>query len=489
MAISNPFSITYKDTTVGGSVDTYQLLGPYVLDKTFESIRLVFDVIVVAASYSGLQSASETLEDAFRTRLASGDELEISINGNVWTYVHGTSILNTEAQIAKSGNPETDRGYSRAYTVTITGELPADGAGDGGLRDIEILVDYDPSRRKVVSMRGVYTASSAGTAKSHYESGGDAVATDYLDAVDSSATFELLDETYTLDRQRQSDGTPDTHILQWSRTYQEIIANQVQGALDDSQIRDHRITFTDVGQYPGDSQVGALGTAASGEGADRLKRVIAQYDCAVDVDETTSLTSVYEGKIKDHIRALFISNFDPAQYGVEEARVGYDTTSNRISATFQFIYQRAGGDPLLELTQSVAYRESRTIDYTPQHAADEYAYDADVGFAVLERVWTRTAIALGDETPKKRLIERANAQGPIGRFDRAVAGIEAPDNRDTSKVQEEGWNVINSGSQVDRRYIGDPQAAERLAVSVLTETIVERFHRKPGNRTSNPITG
>lgn len=489
MAISNPFSITYNGLTVGGSVDTYQLLGPYVIDKTFESIRLVFDVIVVAASYSGLQSSSESLEDAFRARLRSGDELEISINGNAWTYVHGASILNTEAQIAKSGNPETDRGYSRAYTVTITGELPADGEGDNGLREIEVLVDYDPARRKVVSMRGIYTASSAGTAKQEYESDGDSVASDYLDAIDSAATFELVDETFTMDRQRQSDGDPDTHILQWSRTYQQIIANQVQGTLDDPQIKDHRITFTDIGQYPGDSQNAFVGTSASGDSTDRLRRVLAQYDCAVDIDETTNLTTVYKNKIKDHVRALFISNFDPARYAIEEERVGYDTTSNRISVSYQFLYQRPGGEPLLELSQSVAYREARTIDYTPQHEDDEYAFDADVGFASLERVWTRTAIALGDEAPKTRILERAKGGGPVGKFDGSIADLEAPDRRDTAKVEAEGWNVITSGSQVDRRYIGDPEGAERIAVSVLTETIVERFHRKPGNRTSNPITG
>ena len=482
MAVNNPFEITYGTTTVGGGSSTYQLVGPYVIDKSYDAIRLVFDVIVVADSFSGLQSAAESIEDTFRERLTDGDTLKISLSGNAWTYTVGRTILKVRASITKSGNPETDRGYSRAYTVSIEGEMPADASIDAGLRDIEVLIDFEASRRKIVTMRGAYTASTAGDAKANYDSKGDGVATDYLDVIDSSATFELVDETFTLDREG-SAGTPAPHVLNFTRQYAEIIAAQTAGSLDDPQIRDHRITFTDLGQYPGDS---IAGTGAGGDSADRLKRVVASYDCAVDVDETTNLAGVYKDKIKDHVRALFVQNFEPAQFGVEEERVSYDTTANRISASLQFIYQRAGGEALVEVSQSVAYRESRQIDYTPTHEDDEFAADADVGFATLERVWNRTAIGIGSETPKLRIRERANPSGPIGRFP-AIAGIASPDNEDTTKIKKEGWNVVASTSQVDQKYLGDPQGEERIEVSVLNETVVERFHSKPGNRTSVPI--
>ena len=490
MAISNPFEITYGTTTVGGGSSTYQLVGPYVIDKSYDAIRLVFDVIIVAGSFSGLQSAAESIEDTFRERLTDGDILKINLNGNAWTYTVGETILKVRASLTKSGNPETDRGYSRAYMVSIEGEMPADDSDDAGLRDIEVLVDFEASRRKIVTMRGVYTATTAGDAKANYDSQGDTVATDYLDVIDSSATFELVDETFTLDREG-SAGEPAPHVLNFTRQYSEIIAAQVAGTLDDPQIRDHRITFTDLGQYPGDSLSGSTaagGTSTGGGSADRLKRVVASYDCAVDVDETTDLAGVYRSKIKDHVRALFVQNFEPAQFGVEEERVSYDTTANRISVSLQFIYQRSGGEALVEVSQSVAYREARQIDYTPTHDEDEFAAEADVGFATLERVWNRTAIAVGSEAPKMRIRERASPAGPIGRFS-AIAGVNSPDMHDTSQVNREGWNVIANTSQVDNRYLGDPQGDERLEVSVLNETVVERFHAKPGNRTSNPITG
>lgn len=476
MATTNPFEITYGGQAVGGSSNTYQLVGPYVIDKSYDAIRLVFDVLVVSSSVSGLQGASETLEDAFRVRLKDGDTLKISMGGADWTYTTGDNILKVRASIAKSGNPEVDRAASRAYTVSIEGELPADDSDDAGLRDIEALVDFEASRQKVVTFRGTYTATTAGDAKARYEADGDNVTSDYLDAIDGDATFELVDETYTLDR--EGDGsTPSSHVLNFTRQYVELLANQSSGSLDDNQIKDHRITFTDLGQYPGDSR----------DDASRLRRVVGSYDCAVDIDETTNLKNVYENKIKGHIRELFDTNFNPTQFGAEEERISYDETSKRISVTFQFIYKPSGGSEIIEVAHSVAYRENRNLEMTPTHEEDEFAYEVDVGFATLERVWNRTAIGLGSEPPKLRIRERARPEGPIGRFSETIRGQTAPDQRDTTKIEREGWNVVSSTSQVTPRFLGNPEGAEQIEVTVLTETIVERFNAKPGNRTSVPI--
>lgn len=479
MAINNPFEITYGGRSVGGASNTYQLVGPYVIDKSYDAIRLVFDVIVVSASLSGLQGASETLEDSFRKRLDDGDTLVIDIGGNRWTYTVGQTILKTRASLAKTGNPDTDRGYSRAYTVTIEGELPADDAGDAGLRDVEVLVDFETTRQKVVTIRGTYTGSTAGDAKSNYESNGDGVASNYLDAIDSSATFELVDETFTMDREGGS--TPAPHVLTFTRQYVELLANQTQSALDDPQIRDHRITFSDLHTFPGDGD----------ERADRLRRVVGSYECAVDVDETTDLSSVYESKVRAHVRALFEQNFQPSEFALEEERVSLDSTTNRISASVQFVYRGAGGEDIIEVAQSVAYRETRTIQYTPTHENDEFSYNADLGFATLERVWTRTVMALGTQPPLKRIKDRANAgaggSGAVGPFTQEIFGEQAPDSKDTTQVNRDGWNVIASTSQAEPRILGDPAEDQRIEVCMLNETVIERWHKKPGNRTSVPI--
>jgi hypothetical protein len=475
MAITNPISITYGSRTLGGSSSQYQIVGPYVLDKSYDNIRVIVDVVVVADDVGTLQPLCDTLEQDFRKRLTDGDTLVIDMDGNAWTYTVGQTMLRARASIAKSGNIDLDRGASRGYTITIEGELPADDSVDAGLRDIEVLVDFEAGRQKVVTMRGTYTATTAGDAKARYDADADTRCTDYLDVIDSSATFELVDESFTMDREGGS--TPAPHVLTFTRQFLELLANQTQAALDDGQIRDHRITFTNVNQYPGDSS----------EDVTRLQRVIGSYDCAVDIDETTNLESVYRNKIKDHVRQLFQANFQPTVFGVEEERVSYDETAKRISVSFQFIFQPSGGEALVEVSQSVAFRETRSIDYTPTHSQDELASFADVGFAVLERVWNRTAIAIGAEAPKLRIRETARGDGPIGKFTDNIRGQQGPDNRNTSKIEQYGWNVIANTSQVTPRLLGDPAGAQTIQVTVLTETVTERYNAKPGDRTFVPI--
>lgn len=475
MALTNPFSITYGSRSVGGSSSTYQLHGPYVIDKSYGTFRLVFDVVVVAASFGGLQSASETLEDSFRKRLFDGESLSIDLDGNAWTYTAGTDILKVHASCTKSGNEVTDRGFSRAYTVTIEGEMPADDSRDDGLRDIEAHVTTNASSRRTVTLRGTYTAGSAGDAKTAYDNGGDDVAQNYLDVVDTQATWELVDESYSMDR--ESDGSsPTPHLCNWTRQYVELLADQTRSQTDDDQIKDHRITFTDLHQFPGDSR----------EDVGRLRRVAASYDCAVDATATTNLKSVYENKIKDHVRELFRTNFQPSQFGVEEERVAFDHTNNRVSVAVQFIYAPNGGEAIVEVAQALAYREARQIDYTPTHEEDELSYEADIGFATVERVWTRTVIALGEEAPKPRLLRKA-AAGVVGKFTDTIGDDSGPDSRDSTKIEGDGWNVVGNMSQATPRWIGDPNADQQIRVTVLTETVTERYHKKPRNGTSASI--
>ena len=475
MAIPNSIQISYGSTTVGGSTP-YQLHGPYILDKSFDQLRLVFDVIITSASQTGLQSLSEDLEDAFRERLTAGQRLIIGLGGSSWTYVTGQSLLRPRASIVKSGNPDTDRGLSRAYTITINGELPADGSIDNGLRDIELQVELSPSRQQTVTMRGVYTATSSGNAVQNYESNADGVASSYLSAIDNQATWELVAESYSMDRERGNSG-PASHICTFTRQYIQLLFNQTEDALDDPQIRDHRVTFTDTSSYPGDGQQDIF----------RLHRVIANYDCGINIEQTQDIKSVYENKVRPHLLALFESNFEPQVFAVEDERASYDHTGNRMAVAMQMVFQPSGGTDIVEVSQSVAVRESRTIDYTPIHEDDEFAYEVDLGWAVLERIWQRTVIAIGSERPALRISERPSSN-VVGGFIGPVGSLQGPDNRDGTQLVREGWNIVASTSQVTPQWIGNPDD-EQIQVSVLTENVTERYSRRPGPRTRSPILG
>lgn len=448
MSVNDPFKIKYGSREVGGTSDIYLLHGPYVIDKSFTTLRLVFDVVVIGSSYSNLQSRADSLETDFRKR---DQTLLITLDASVWTYTAGTDILNSTASLAKTGDELTDRGYSRAYTCVIEADLPADDSNTG-LRDIEWNVEREPGRQRIVSVRGVYTALSGTAASVKYAAAGgaDAEASTFLTALSGSATYELEAETFTPDR--------NDHLCTFSRQYVELLVNQTQGSLDATNIRDHRVTFTDLSQHPGDSA----------ESIYRLRRVVGTYDCAVDIDQSTDLQAVFDSDIKNHIKELFRTEFTPQIFCIEDRRLSYDETTKRISVSIQFLYQTSGGADIIEVSQSLAFREARNIDYTPVHGGDEFAADADVGWAVLERVATRTVIVIGVEEPARRLGQKPKI-GPAGE----IEGLEGGPN-----VVRDGWNIVQNTSQATPQWLGDPDE-EQIRVTVLTETVVERFHKLP----------
>ena len=474
MAVTNPFSITYGSRTIGGSSDSYQLLGPYVVEKSFDTIRIVAEVVVVATSFATVQSLSDALEVDFRKRLVDGDTVVISIDGNDWTYTVGSTMLVARAQIAKTGNPETDREFSRGYRIVIEGELPADGTGDDGLRDIEAHVDYTPSRQTIVSFRGTYTADSGGDALANYNSDADTVCGSYLTTIKSTATFELVDETHTLDREGES---ANPHIVNWTRQYVELLANQSNGVLDDDDIVDHRLTFTDLGQHPGDSALDVH----------RLRRVVGSFDCGIDITESTDVRGIYTSKVKDFVRQEFVAEFAPVQFGVEEERVSIDRTGSRLSVSLQFIYQPTAGSTIVEVASSVTHRTLRTIDYTPTHSSNENSMFADVGFATKERIRDRTVIAVGEQPPELTDNPPPSAFGNrrITRG-RGAGGVQTSNSGGTGGVNASGWNVIAETSRATPRWIGDPSFGEQIPVVVTTENVIERYSERPGGNARPP---
>lgn len=477
MSITNPLSITFGDQEVGGAT-AYQIHGPHSIDKSYGALRLSFDVIVIGESFEDLQERSTTIESAFRRRLTNGETLVIDADGTAVTYTAGSTLLGVTSALAKAANPATDRGFSRAYTVTIEGQLPADATEDGGLRDIEVQTSFSPSRQKTVTMRGVYTATAAGTALERYTDAFDAKATGYLTLIDSSATWELVGETYSLDRAVDDGGEPIPDLLNFTRQYVQLLVNQSSDSLDDTEIRDHRITFSDVSSYPGDGA----------ENLTRLQRVNAVFDCGVDIDETTDLQTVFTEKVKPYLISLFSTEFSPQAFGIEEERPSYDESGKRMSVAMVFVYQPTGADLLVEVSQSVTIRETRTIDYTPVHKGGELDSYADLGWATKERIWTRTAVSVGATPPAERLTG-ASGRGAASvsrssAFNGEIGGMEGPDARGGGSVSgigdaiTAGWNVVASTSQVTPSWIGKP-GTQQLLLSTLNESVIERYHQAP----------
>lgn len=442
MTVANPFKITYGTVSVGGDSATLQLLGPYTISLSHSQLRVAFDAIVVATDFDTLHSISTLVEEGFRKRDVS---LSIEIDGEEWDYTHGQNVLNVRASCAKSGNRETDRGYSRAYTVTIEGELPA--TDQDGLRDLEVMTSYTAARQKMVTMRGTYSALSGDLATATYLAEFTARADVILFGIDGAATWELVEESHGRDRL--------DHATAFSRQYVQILAEQSIGILNDPQIRDHRVAFSESLQHPGDSL----------EGIHRMRRVRASYDAAVVVTETQALDTVARDKVLPHLLALFSANFTPRVYGVEEQTITTDPTRNLVSIVAQFVYVTNEASNILEVEESIVYQEVRNIDYTPIHDGGETSAYADVGFMIRERTFSRTAMILADDTKD---------------LDGSSSSTFAPRTASAlgAAAVSTGWNKVRQNRRATTRWVGDPQHVQ-FRVAIVSDEVTSRYHSTP----------
>ena len=460
MALTNTVTITWGGVAYGGASASRQIDGAYIMDKAYDHMRLTFNVMLVSSTAAGRQTLAEALEVNFRKR---NQTLIVNVGGTSFTFEEGDDYLNSTSSCTKSGQSQTDRGASVSYTCVVEADMPSS-TPTSGLVTLESNVDFEVGRQEVLTLSGTYSATSAevaveGSAKKASEnylasSGALAEQTTFLASrtVDA-ADFEMVDEQYTYDRL-------DT-VCQWSRQYIQVLANQVEGTLQDTAIKDHKMTFTETAQHPGDSMASIY----------RTRRVVGTYDCAIDITVGTDLQSVFDSKVLPHVKALFQSAFEPELWAVEDHRISYDETTKRLSCSIQFLYQKSGGSEIIEVQQTAAYREIRNIDETPIHLASEFVKYLDVGWATLERVTNRTVTAIGDMEPSRRI-----GLTPVA----GIAGDLKFRDEDKPKpdVQKAGWNLINSTSQVTDQWLGDPDETQ-IKVSILVETIVERYNESP----------
>ena len=489
-AIASPFKITYGSQAVGGASGVFQILGPHSLSKSFDTLTLEFTVVVVGTSYADLQNQSNTLEAAFmlrdKTLIIDLDNVSDPAGSSIWTYTTGQDILNVHAELSKTGDEETDRGYSRSYQCTITGGLPSDDV-DGsslltGLRDISYTITYLAGRQQRVAIQGVYTATAAQTspsraaklARANYEdstTGADVEAAAYLAAL--TGTFELIAENVDEDR--------TNHLVQFSRTYIQILDDQTQAATDAANIRDHSFRFSEQIDQPGDSAPDVF----------RLRRVVANYDCAIDIDQSVDILDVFQDEVRPHIIALFQTAFTPAQFCVESRQVTYDRTGQRLAAQLSFLYQKSGGDDFVEFSAVVTHSIQRTLDVTPVHERSEFAAEVDAGWATRTRTKTFVSVILGDK-PQTSTPGQGGAEGggggPVaegGGGGGLPPGFKPDDNKliragldGFGDGGSGGWEKISSERQASTSWIGDPDE-DMILVTKLDEQVVEQYFESP----------
>ncbi|MCA9327848.1 hypothetical protein KDA14_04940, partial [Candidatus Saccharibacteria bacterium] len=359
---------------LGGDSQQYVINGPHSLQKSFTSFSVGFEVVVIADDPDTLKTLSDALELDMRKR---DQDLVFTLNGVSSTYTFGTTALNTTASIAKRGDPNFDKGASRIYTCSIECELPA--SDQNGLRDLSVETSYSASNQRTVTMTGTYTVHGSNAALAAYKADFPVEATTILTALDPTASFEQISESHTQDRV--------DHTCTFRRVYVELLADQSTGLRDSPFIADHKLTFSDIGSYPGDSLANTI----------KLRRVHATFSASIV--KGFGMYTVKDSIIS-FITEAFRGHFNPSTFGVEEDRYNFDDTTNQFSANITYVYSTANGLSTVEVSSTTITEETFHHDFTPTHSGNEFSFNVDKGWTIKTR--TNTDIVMSLEAPDKK---------------------------------------------------------------------------------------
>ena len=495
-AIASPFKITYGSQAVGGASGVFQIDGPHSFSKSFEGYSLEFIVVVVGTSLADLDNQSSTLEAAFKLR---DQTLKVDLSNildadgsSLTTYTFGTTILDTKATIAKTGDEETDQGFSRSYAISITGGLPSDdvdGSGNyTGLQTISYSLAYEPSRQKHISIRGTYTATRAQTT-----AGGDAVdraaqlaRVNYVDATtgaDAEATayflnfsgdvFELTSETV--------DESRTNHTCTFHRIYTELLDDQTASTRDATNIRDHDFSMTEVIDQPGDSA----------DNLYRLRRVLINYNCAIDIEQSAVIEDVFQDEVRPHVVQKFKDTFSPQVFGVEARQVDYDRTRQRLSVSMTIVYQKGGADPTVELSISVRLTDTNHHDLTPTHDGNPFSFEVDRGWTDRLKTTTRQMVIVGDEPdldgPGNPGGPQTSTVGGKGGGGQTGKGSIPGGGGGTILTATTGWVEIHRDREARTVWVGDPDETQFI-MTLVDEVVVDQYFESPGGSGGGSFT-
>lgn len=255
---SEEMTITYGGVSIGGF--TARRIDGWTRDEQdYTNAWFEFEFVTTAASDAALVAELDTLRAEFRK-----PRLDLVVTQNGATYLsrkHSTNTaLNTFPRIVKDGDP-ADTGRSHHFRVRIEYELPADNVSTNFRRGSTINVQYTPSRRRTVTISGIYTAATSGstTALAQYSAQIAAYETSALEVVDSNVTWEQIGEP-------QVEFFETNKLLSFTRVYREVNFNQTTGALDDPDIIDPQMIITRNRISPWNSVSGGLSRGGGGGG-------------------------------------------------------------------------------------------------------------------------------------------------------------------------------------------------------------------------------
>lgn len=451
-------SIRYGNYTVGGADTTRQITDYHEVRQGFTTAEVQFTFVVTASSASGLSSAVRLAEDAFRTpyqdlviRNGSGALLDLRQSN--------ATSLDAQPEIVKQGQVG-DTGLSRYYTVRIVTGRPANvGVEFSGARTVNTSVAYSPSRRKTVLIDGTITAVGSRDSQGQYDAIIDAIVQSRLGFF--AGTFELIRE--------ESEFDTNNRLLDFTRTYQEIISSQAGANLDDPDIVDQDVAINRL-----------LVDSESSLPVDELVILQGEYNASIDAERTTDLEGKWEDDIKPWLISQLTGLVSGAQYGITRESPTFNYDANTISASIT-LTARGGSSKLISTRQVIADNVSGGTNLVAAWAGDPFGRYVYQGPAAYIRTFVEERLVFGR-------LSNAQAQAEVLTF--------STDNRSGKyEVKPVGipalWDETSQDVSVEYKRIG--AGDEFMDASLISSTIKVEGYNQVGPTTGSgggrPTTG
>ena len=381
--IERHLAVTYGGYTVGGSTERQVHSYTQVRQSFVESV-VRFSFLVTGFDDEEFAAECRGAEEAFRT---PHQNLTVSQDGAVLLDLNHDQAtgFNADPEIEKQEH-EADTGRSRMYHVTITFGMPADNSSPTGIREATVGVEYSPSRRRTLTIDGVWTANNGTDSRAAYEAGIDAFVSSVRSAL--GGTWETVAEDVAPDKEDK--------VANFTHTSREIIFQQGGSTLNDPGIVEQQLRVAPREEAPGDW---------AGEPTTRPKVVDVSYDAWVDADVTTNLAAKWQS-IRSWVIGQATSLAGGGNGALTMEEPAFFPDDNRISAKLTLTVMRGN---LLEQSIHVTDKVGTGKVLVPVwsgNQTDRYRFD---GPATLQRVVRHTMKRFG------RVTQPAAAQIAYGR--------------------------------------------------------------------------
>jgi len=469
MAMTRQLSVTYGAVTVGGASADYHLDGPVLFDQEYGVGSVAFTVHVFnVAGYTevGFSSACQTLEDEFRKprqklEVKLGDATRVS-----WDPADATNTGFNARPSIEVDPVRTQTGRSAIYRCRVEVDLPADLAGQSGLRGAKVRVVQNPAGRYEIELRGTYTALTTKLARAQAIAAYSARMDVVKALVDDSATW---DET-VLEVAEHDDTNKLCSIVAHTR---ELVLGESDASTNDADLRRQELSVRRERAFRGGSRASVR----------PLQRVAVYY--SVFVEKTKDLKAKWESTCLSWIATRVKAATGASSVALVQSSPDFDYVNGRITATTAWDVLWANS--LLAYHETIELVQDDGQIIVPVWNGDPFGVDLQPGPIVKLRVTTKQSLEYGGKAAGTGQVPgagpgdviKAMAQinvGSLGIFGLGASLsilVDPPAEDDVDPRVQGEW--LRLGRRTNERDVwrGIPPYQFRLVER--HETVIERF--------------